>query len=191
LRKKPSQYFSKLGYEVARIKKQLDEDKYTFSLTDSQFKGHKEKFEKKMNAIRMFEGQNAGAAVIRLGVIAFRLAMILTVLRRKDELKKNTALECSDEDFDAVIDLIDVYFEHSMVMYSLLPRQSKAELSSKVRQFYELLPADEKFPRKKAVEVGTAIGICERTVGNYLDKLTEKSLIINPEYGIYMKNELD
>ncbi|MCR6722082.1 MAG: YfjI family protein [Chitinophagaceae bacterium] len=126
-----SAHFYKLGYEVARIKKQLDGGGYLFSLTFEQFKTLNESFNKKLSQIKMFEGQGAGSAVMRLGLIAFRIAMILTVLRQKDELTGKSNLECSDEDFNTAMALADVYFEHSMVMYSLLPKQSKAELSPK------------------------------------------------------------
>jgi hypothetical protein len=122
-------------------------------------------------------------------VIAFRIAMILTVLRKKDELSGTTNLECSDEDFQSAMALADVYFEHSMVMYSLLPKQSKADLPPKIRQFYTNLPVNEKFPRMKANEIGMIIGISERTVGNYLEKLVEKGFLEIPEYGHYFKKE--
>jgi Protein of unknown function (DUF3987) len=182
-----SAHFSKLGYEVARIKKQLDKNNCTFSLTSDQYKTLNENFRKKLSQIKIFEGHGAGSAVMRLGLISFRIAMILTVLRLKDELKDKTNLECSDEDFKTAMALADVYFEHSMVMYSLLPKQSKAELSPKMRQFFTKLPGNEKFPRKKANEIGTEIGISERTVGSYLEKLVEKKFLKNPEYGYYQK----
>lgn len=182
-----SAHFTKLGYDVARIKKQLDASSYTFSLSEEQFKKLNEIFSRKLTQIKMFEGQGAASAVVRLGVIAFRIAMILTVLRQKDDLREKSNLECSDEDFQTAMALADVYFEHSMVMYSLLPKQSKAELSPKIRQFHTQLTSGEKFPRKMANEVGKAIGISERTVGNYLEKLVEKGFLESPEYGFYLK----
>lgn len=182
-----SAYFSNIGYDVARIKKQLDSGGYIFSLTIEQFKTLNENFNKKLNQIKMFEGQGAGSAVMRLGLIAFRIAMILTVVRQKEKLKDIVNLVCSDEDFNTAMALADVYFEHSMMMYSLLPKQFKAELPPKIRQFHTQLSAGEKFPRKVANEVGKAIGISERTVGNYLEKLVEKGFLESPEYGFYLK----
>ncbi len=182
-----SAFFIKKGYEVAKIKKQLEERDYVFNLTSEQFKTLNANFSRKINVIKMFEGNGASSAVKRLAVIAFRIAMILTVLRKKDSLKDKLTVECSDEDFITVMSLVEVYFEHSMVMYSLLPKQFKVDLGGKIREFYTHLPSDDTFPRKQANEVGDLIGISERTVGNYLDKLTEKGYLTNPEYGNYLK----
>lgn len=181
-----SAHFTKLGYKVERIKQELDEDSYMFSLTQEQFKTLNERFGKKLEQIKMFEGQGAASAVMRLGLIGFRIAMILTTLRQKDNLKGHLNLVCSDEDFEIAMTLIDVYFEHSMVMYSLLPRQSKAEVSPQMRSFYALLPKGEKFKRKNADEIGGTIGISKRTVGNYIEKLVEKGYLTNQGFGSYL-----
>lgn len=182
-------FFSKLGYRVAKMKESLDEGKHKFNLTKEQFATLNKKFDGRVNEIRLFEGHDAGSAVIRLGLIVFRIAMILTVLRNEEQLKENTQLQCSDKDFDVVMSLADVYFEHSMAMYSLLPKKAKVEFPPKMRQFYLLLPAKGKFPRKIANTVGQSIGISERTVGSYLDKFEEKGYLTKPEFGYYQKPE--
>lgn len=182
-----SLYFSKLGIEVAKVKKQLDTANYTFSLSGEQFKILNENFSGKLNQIRMFEGLEATSAVKRLGVIAFRIAMILTVIRQKDELKDKVNLECSNEDFSAAMGLTDVYFEHSMAMYAMLPSRESAEFPPKLRVFFTALPIGDKFPRRKANEIGATIGISEKTVGNYLGKLVKLGYLTNPEYGFYCK----
>ncbi len=181
------EYFEKLSKTVASIEKQFSDSSYSFKLTDEQFSVLSENFIKKIQTIKLFEGNEAGSAVIRLGIIAFRIAMILTVLSQNDSLNEIKDLVCSEKDFQTTMTLIDVYFEHSMLMYSLLPNQSTAVINPKLRQFYALLPPKDKFARKKANEIGAGIGIKERTVGNYLTKLTEDKYLINPEYGIYEK----
>lgn len=182
-------FFNKLGYRVAKMKTCLDEGKHKFSLTKEQFANLNRKFDGRVNEIKLFEGHDAGSAVIRLGLIVFRIAMILTVLSNEEQLKENTQLQCSDKDFDVVMSLADVYFEHSMAMYSLLPKKAKTEFPPKMRQFYQLLPAKDKFQRKVANSVGEGIGISERTVGSYLDKFEEKGYLTRPEYGNYQKPE--
>lgn len=183
------QFFGNFSSQVARINKQLNLSRTTFSFSTIQFETLNENFKRKINSIKRFEGSGAASAVIRLGLIAFRIGMILTVLRNKEELKENSNLECSDQDFRIVMKLVDVYFEHSMAIYSMLPKQFKGNLSPKMREFYTLLPDTGKFPRKQANEMGAAIGISEKSVGNYLKKLVEFNLLVNPEYGYYEKIE--
>jgi len=181
------EYFTDLGVKVAEIKTQLDSDKYLFNFTDEQFSKLNTKFSQKLADIKLFEGGGAGSTVYRLGLISFRIAMILSVLRNMDDLSSIKELECTHQDFETSMNLIDVFFEHSMVMYSLLPKQSTTAINPKLRQFYILLPKEGKFPRKMANEIGAGIGIKERSVGNYLTKLTEEAFLTNPEYGLYEK----
>lgn len=176
-------YFDDYSRTVAEIKKVLDANKTAFKLTKAQFSTLTEKFQAKTKRVKTFEGDGAINAVYRLGVIAFRIAMILTILRLTKELEGLKEMECSDEDFHTTMELIDVYFEHAMVMYSLLPKASKKRISPKLAQFYSLLPKDEKFPRKKANEIGKSIGISEKTVGNYLGDLKEDEKLVDAEYG--------
>jgi hypothetical protein len=182
-------YFEGQSETVASIDKLLASGSFSFKLTEEQFKELSENFRKKLHSIKLFEGSEAGSAVIRLGIIAFRIAMILTVISQKDNLKNGRELICSDTDLKTSLSITDVCFQHAMVMYSLLPKHSKNDLKSQLRQFYLLLPVGEKFARKNANETGIGIGISERTVGNYLEKLVEKGFLTNPEYGSYLKNE--
>lgn len=180
-------YFTALGVKVANLKTELDATTYIFNLSDNQFSILNANFSKKLEGIKLFEGDGAASPVYRLGLISFRIAMILTVLRNMDNLSSTTNLECSDQDFETAMSLSDVFFEHSMVMYSLLPKQSRAVTNPKLRQFYALLPQERRFPRSEANEIGIRIGVRARSVGNYLSKLTAGELLTNPEYGIYEK----
>jgi hypothetical protein len=181
-----NEIFKALGEEVSDIKTSLEENGNTFSLTNDQFADLSESFKVKLERIRTFEGEGAASSVYRLCIIAFRIAMILTILRNKDNLAINKELICSDQDYSTVKKMIDVYFEHSMLMYTLLPKQSKKTGNAKLGEFYTLLPKDTIFARKEANEHGKKIGISEKTVGNYLAKLLKEQLLKSPSYGNYM-----
>ena len=135
-----SEYFLKKGEKVADIKKQLDAAKFTFSLSDEQFATLNANFTGKLRMIEAFEGAGASSAVFRLGVIAFRIAMVLTILRNEDNLSSGRNLDCSDDDFNTAMGLIDVFFEHSMIIYSLLPKSHVKSGNPRLRRFYTLLP---------------------------------------------------
>lgn len=182
-----TEYFIAKGEKVAEIKKQLDSAKFTFSLSDDQFSSLNANFTDKLRMIERFEGARASSAVFRLGVIAFRIAMLLTILRNEDNLSSGRHLHCSDQDFNTAMALIDVYFEHSMIIYSLLPKSRVASGNPRLRRFYTLLPIDEEFERKKANEIGTEIPISEKTVNNYIQQLIKQGLLVSPSYGKFRK----
>lgn len=180
-----SEVFQELSVKVAEIKEKLDKHKIVFKLTELQFSTLTDNFKLKLNRVKSFEGDGAASAVYRLGLIAFRIAMIFTILRNKEVLDNGKVIECSDEDFNTTIKLIDVFFEHSMVMYSLLPKQTKRVVNPRIGRFYALLPKDVKFPRKTANLIGANIGLSEKSVGNYLTELKETGHIKSPNYGDY------
>jgi len=90
-----------------------------------------------------------------------------------EDLKGSKDLQCTEQDFETAMSIMDVLFEHSMVMYAILPKQANIDFHPKLRQFYLLLPKDGKFSRKKADEIGLEIGISPRSVNNYLNRLTK------------------
>jgi predicted DNA-binding transcriptional regulator len=83
--------------------------------------------------------------------------------------------------------LIDIYFEHAMIVYSLLPKSCVQSGNPRLRRFYALLPADEEFERKKANEMGAEIAISEKSVHNYIHELLKQGLLVNTSYGKFMK----
>ena len=113
--------------------------------------------------------------------------MILTILRNSDSEIKGD-IKCSDVDFSTSMALADVYFEHAMLMYSLLPKQVKTGNDRK-RQFYNLLPILVTITRKQANDIGTSIGLSDRTVGNYLNELIDGGLIVKDQFGKYRRLE--
>lgn len=182
-------FFEGLSCKVAEIKKQLDAGNFTFSLSMYQFGILSENFNAKTKLIKQFEGQDAASAIFRLGLIAFRIGMIFTVIRQMDDLNGKVNLECTDEDLNNALGLTDVYFEHTMVMHSLLPKKSGRSINPKMREFYSLLPKDKEFPRKESNEIGKSIGISEKTVWTYLGKLKDEGLLTNPNFGTYKKEQ--
>ena len=174
---------------VATIKKYLDSGSYDFSLTDSQFELLSIYFAKKVDELKHFEGAGAVSSVYRLGLITFRIAMILTILRQMENPSGSKNLVCGEKDFVIAMKLIEVYFEHSMIMNSILPTKSQGEITSGLRTFYNTLPK-EPFQRKKANEIGKSIGISEKSVQNYLAKLTGIGYVEKPAYGKYKKKSI-
>ncbi|MEP7376542.1 MAG: DUF3987 domain-containing protein [Chitinophagaceae bacterium] len=180
--------FTGHSYLVGDLKTRIDDGNYIFSFTNEQFARMGPIFQQKLMLVESFEGYSAISVVYRLGLICFKIAMILSVLR-KESWHGNHSIVCNDIDFETAMSLIDVFFEHSMTMYSLLPNRSDAEVNPRLRQLYGLLPENE-IPRKEINKLAASIKVSERTVNNYVAELTKRGFLISPAYGIYQKTEV-
>jgi hypothetical protein len=137
--------------------------------------------------VTVFNGDEASSIVKRLGLIMFRITMILTAIRKFEGGNKSTKVFCTDQDFDTAMQLSKVYIDHSIFMFNNLPKQEKSTLfkrgSNKQAFFDELLT---QFKRVNAVELGKKHGLGERTVDKLLKKLLGEYLK-QESYGTYTK----
>lgn len=129
--------------------------------------------------------ESISSTVYRIGLMVYRISMILTVLRHCEEQKIAETMHCSDTDFGMAMDLSSVLLEHALVMSATMPQTGWSGGSSKQRQFYDQLP--NTFNRTQAEELATAIGIKTRSVTNYLSQLTQIGQLAKVEHGMYKK----
>lgn len=183
-------YFYGIGEKVAQIKKHLDSGKYSFDLSEVQYNQLSKFFESKAISLKESDSVTALSTLKRLGLICYRIAMILTVARRFEKKPRGWKVPCTQEDLDTAIELCSVYYDHSMAVLQMLPKHSKIVVKSKVEEFLDNLPKDKTFSRKEADEIGFNMKISKKSVGNYLTELCEKGLASNPMYGHYERSEI-
>jgi hypothetical protein len=95
--------------------------------------------------------------------------------------------DCSDVDFETALLLTKTYIEHSIVMYSSLPKETEQSLyktGQNKKEFLEALPSI--FKRNEAVEIGKRFNISERSVGDFL-KVCLGKYLMQPRTGYYEK----
>jgi hypothetical protein len=125
------------------------------------------------------------ATVRRMGLIAFRISMIFTVLRvlETDNLSKN--LICSDIDFRNTLEIVGVLIKHSSKVYSSLPLDKSAiKYGNKKEQFLNKLP--DKFTTKDYYKIAIAISISEKTAEGYITEFCKKEIIKRESMGKYI-----
>lgn len=179
--------FEKLGKQVFDLFGFLNSSPSNVQLTAEQWQQINHTFSKWLNDVAIFTGDEAGSVVKRLGLVLFRICMLFTALRKFENGDTDAQPVCTDEDFNNALVLVNVYLEHSLLMYNNLPKQDEQELfkgSANKRKFFEGLP--EKFKRAEAVELGTKHRMSPRTVDNLLKKL-QPDFIRPEEYGYYKK----
>jgi Protein of unknown function (DUF3987) len=176
-------HFHALSLRVQVMYNKLQGQNTTFELTLNQWK--------RLNEYGSFgvassDDDTAGTS-IRMGLILFRLAMVLSVLRNENSLPSNGGrIICRDVDFDTALELAKVYREHAEHTYhSLLMPKGKIYDSQSAR-LLDALPA-KTFTRKEAVTVGEENSIKTRTVDKYLHQLCSSGKLRKEKDGLYAK----
>jgi hypothetical protein len=134
-----------------------------------------------------FTGDDAGSIVKRLGLILFRIAMIFTALRKFENGDTSPHIQCADADFHSAHVLVELYLQHSLLMFHNLPKQSEAAVfksADNKRKFFYALPPH--FKRAEATELGKAFSLSARSVDAMLRDLTGRYLV-QPQFGCYSK----
>jgi len=89
--------------------------------------------------------------------------------------------------FLAALELINVYLNHSILMFNNLASQSEPityKMGNNKKAFYEALP--QSFQRKEAIELGAKHSLSERSVDDFLKNSVPK-LLFKPKTGWYEK----
>jgi hypothetical protein len=176
-----SEYFAGLAGELFAIYERFKTGTHTFDLTDEQKMRHKTEFTARISGIAKLDG-DAVSTVKRLGLIVFRIAMVLSVIRAAETVDIANNIICNDVDFNAAMTLSEIYLEHALHVIDLLPRSGS--LKPDMARFYEALPPE--FTRAEAVAVVLRLGLKERVVAKYLS-LLEGKYVQKVKHGYYKK----
>jgi hypothetical protein len=156
-------------------------------LTENQWETLNQAFTTHLEDIDSLVGGDALSVVKRMGLILYRFCMILTAIRKFENGDLSENIYCSEDDFQTALSLLEVYLQHSILMFNNLPNQSAQhgiKIKPKKEKFFDSLP--EKFHRKEAVEIGVKLGIKERTIDNTLKSWTG-DLLQKEDTGVYVK----
>lgn len=143
-------------------------------------------------------GDDLIASIRRLGLICFRLAMVLSVTRYIDCPERleatadtPTSFTCLDEDFQTALSLIETYMQHTAYVYTnlLTPIDSAviiSSLSDQQQRFYAVLPNE--FTCAEATPIAASLRIPKRTADRWLGQLVSKHhLLKRLRPGYYQK----
>jgi hypothetical protein len=182
-------FFEELGVRVKSIYTAFIAKQFEFDLTSEQWEVLDSQFSIWLTDITTFIHKDTSSVVKRLGIVQFRLAMILSILRHYQEDKiEETKIICTDKDFKTAQLLSNTYLEHSLTMFFKLPGKSIDGFNIHLKRFYDYIPSNTIFSRSAAVREGLNLGNQERTVDLYLKKLVDMNLLTQPEYGKYYKD---
>ena len=166
------QYFEHLGkqfYELYRILQASQPIRFALSAQQQeQFNSFFAQVQKEYS--NLF-GLDIVASVRRLGLITFRIAMILTSLRIIDGGQISNLIVCDDSDFQSSIIMARVLLQHTAKVFGSLPTtESNAPNGQTVirQTFLDNLPPE--FDRKTYLAVAEKLKIPAKTADKYISK---------------------
>lgn len=180
-------HFEKLGFEYFKLYEALKEsDAIRFCFTPKQKLEFNAFFAQIQEKYLTLQGSDYLATIRRLGLIAFRTAMILNALRIMETGDFSQTQECQDVDFYASLAMIKVLIRHSSHVFTQLQGESKpAHKKNKKELFFEALP--ERFSRQEFVALAKTLSVTERTADNYIKGFCDKELIERIQHNEYLK----
>ena len=193
--------FKEIGRDFFTFLKKFPKRPVQFTLSRSQMDQFNAYFEATQLRFAQLLGDKIVATVRRLGLILFRFAMILTVLRRIDDApksaksgEKDLRLVCSDDDFATALTMVKVLLQHSAAVFQSLPRNPKTAalkgrqlIAAEAREkFLAALP--DTFDRPTYLNTAATLNITEKTAERYLQFFIKSGQLLHPSTGQYRKN---
>lgn len=179
--------FKEYADEVYEISQFINKQKIIFDLTATQWKLHKETFEVYLKKGYYLLNNEGASMVKRLGLVAYRIAMVLSIIRKYQNRDEDEKLICEDIDFNTSLSIINTLIKHSQFIFNIIPKAEFSGINEQQRKFFDMLPSNKIFKREEAGNIGKNLGIAERTISKYLKKLTEKGLLKKDIYAMYEK----
>lgn len=164
-------HFYELSVRVYRMVSFLNDHPTFVTLSPQQWSELDNTFSLQLDEINELSGGDALSVVKRMGLILYRICMILTGIRKFENGDCSDSIQCEDVDFKTAQILANTYLQHSLLLYSNLPSQSKDHAIRKpTRKDKLLMELPERFRRGEAVELGRRLEIKERTVDDCLKR---------------------
>ncbi|MEA4985285.1 hypothetical protein SDC9_38046 [bioreactor metagenome] len=181
-------YFDHLGDQFHELYKCLQsQDKpMRFCLTVSQQKQFNSYFEQTQIQYIELCGEDYIGTVRRLGLITFRIAMILTALRIMDNGELRSPLVCSDTDFNIAMEMVKVLVQHAAHVFQQLPTDTATKVQpNQKQQFLNMLPAE--FDRQTYLAVADKLKIPAKTAEKQIARFAKTGLINHYAQNQYRK----
>ena len=180
-------FFSRKALEVLSLYNFYSKLEVEFKLTVEQQQKFNQLFVKLREKYASQIGSDSVAIVNRMGIITFRIAMILTAIDAHDRGVVITILDCKDEFLQAALQVAETLIKHSFYQYEYLPKTSKQSLSPLQETFLKELSKKKEFDRNEAVKIGEEFEhkIAASTVDKYLGQLKKAGYLFSIKAGKY------
>jgi len=182
-------FFDKLGNDFYGLYKMLaNGQEIQFAFTAEQQQEFNKLFEQLHATQIALQGLDYMATIRRLGLIAFRLCMVLSALRILEHGEYPVKMICENRDFQTVMAMVKVLVKHSGKVFSELPEETLLpRRKNQKERFYDSLPRS--FNRQGYLEVANAMSIPEKTAEGYITAFCKNGLLHRDKQDHYLKPE--
>lgn len=195
--------FKEIGRDFCQFHKMLSAQYIRFTLTTDQQRQFNAFFTQTQEEYAALFGDDIIASVRRLGLILFRFAMILTVLRQMDDgvfplpsgneegHRPESILVCADADFATALAMVKVLLQHSAAVFQTLPRhdfykpRGHRNTNDRRQAFFAALP--DVFDRAAYLKAAASLSVSEKTAERYISDLCKAGLLEHPAIDNYKK----
>ena len=181
-------YFNHLGMQFFDLYKHLEyqSEPIRFCLTLAQQQAFNAYFSQTQNQYLCLYGDDYLATVRRLGLITFRMAMILTTLRIMDDGNICSPLVCRDNDFNTALLMVKILVQHAAQVFQQLPSEAVTTApKNQKQQFLDELPKE--FCRKDYLTEAHKLGIPDKTAEKHIKRFSTSGLINHFAHDKYKK----
>ena len=179
-------YYNALGLQFLEFYKALNNNpRIQITLSQNQQIQFNAFFSKIQTKYLNVQTDDYIATVRRMGLIAFRLMMLITTLRIMEDGDCSTTRECEDIDFQNVLDLVAILTQHSSKVFNDLPAETPvATRTNRKEKFLEMLP--ETFTTADYLAIAEKLTIPHKTAEGYITAFTKAGLIHREMNGKYL-----
>ena len=184
--------FDSIGSRILDLYQNLNNTEVRFSLTSRQKEAFNNYFQNAQLHYHNKLGDDFIASVRRMGLITYRIAMVLSIIRMIDEDDFPALLYCHDGDFECAIIISKTLLQHTERVYTELSNHDlcrpAGQGQNRRSQLLELLP--DEFVTSTAQELAAKLNIPRRTVERYLAEWNKEGTLTKVAFGQYSKNNL-
>jgi hypothetical protein len=160
-------------------------DPIRFRFTERQGELFTERFNTLYQRNRLLMENDFNASSRRMGLITFRIAMVLSALRMLEDGHIPAQIECSDIDFEVACQITFILEQHAIAVFRTLPDNQKKIVKL---SYYLELPLG--FTRQDYLKVAGERDITAKTAQRYIREFTEIGWLKH-EHNWYSKVEFD
>ena len=156
--------------------------------TPAQWAEHTRRFGALLTGVVSEKDDTPGAIVLRHGLMAARIASVLTALRKCECAWSMPEYTCTDDDFHTAMQITEVLLEHSLLLSTSLPGNSNKPRP--LQAFFRIRPVLEhltnRFTFTEFVNEAAKEGVPLSTAKRLLAKVV-KLLLVEKEGDVYRK----
>jgi hypothetical protein len=182
--------FSKYAYDIDDVISFFEGNPITFNLTKEQWERFNAFFTERLSMLKVYNDSDIEATLFRLGTNAFRIMMVLSILRTHEKQSIFTqtveTIVCDDNDFNSTLQIVDVFLRHAELISNNLSKQNNIVIrKNKREELVDSMPAI--FNRGDIIAKGKELKISIPTIDRILKDLIVLKKIVKMDRFSYQK----